>query len=412
MPLARIRTFDPEAIAFLAAKLAASGYQLQFAKPGEELAEEADLDITVTRMDVPAALKQAQLQAEQLGVDITIMPGVLRAPEPEIIAAPVEVAPEPVAEIPTEPPVFYEIPVVPETVEADETASFEPATYYEPSLEPSVEPEPAEHSPYAQGADIPRGPSKLEEVSQSAQEVLSRSLGALNSFSSSSREKLEEWKRRYSEAQTQRRADREQQRLAALEEQQRKEAQLREEEARLREEETTKAPVVKIFQPLAPPEPYRQAAPVRPRLVVTESRPMRQRDRTYRRAAVAAAAVVAAGMLVWGLTGRGGPANPLGKSGVSNVQQQVPFGAASVAAPAQPIPPNTSRPTQTRRRQVSKPKPNAARPVHTQRRVAVPRNYFAANNDSEVVVHHFGTKPVAQQAKAKTKDGVKVISEE
>jgi hypothetical protein len=42
----------------------------------------------------------------------------------------------------------------------------------------------------------------------------------------------------------------------------------------------------------------------------------------------------------------------------------------------------------------------------------VPRNYFAANNDSEVVVHHFGTKPVAQQAKAKTKDGVKVISEE
>jgi len=82
MPLARIRTFDPEAIAFLAAKLAASGYQLQFAKPGEELAEEADLDITVTRMDVPAALKQAQLQAEQLGVDITIMPGVLRAPEP------------------------------------------------------------------------------------------------------------------------------------------------------------------------------------------------------------------------------------------------------------------------------------------------------------------------------------------
>ena len=412
MPLARIRTFDPEAIAFLAARLAASGYQLQFAKPGEELPGEADLDITVTRMDVPAALKQAQLQAEQLGVDITVMPGVLRAPEPEIVAAPVEVVPEPVADIPAEPPAFYETPAVPETVEAEETAAWEPAPYYEPSSQPSVEPEPAELSPYAQGAEIPRGPSKLEEVSQSAQEVLSRSLGALNSFGESSREKLDEWKRRYSEAQAQRRVDREQRRLAALEEEQRREAQRQEEETRLRKEEATKAPVVEIHQPPVPNEHYRQAAPVRPRLVVTESRPMRERDRNYRRAAVAAAVVVAAGMLVWGLTGRGGPANPLGKLGVSNVQQQVPFGAASVAAPAQPIPAAASRPTQTRRRQASKPKPNAARPVHSQRRPAVPRNYFAANDDSEVVVRHFGTKPVAQQAKAKSKDGVKIISEE
>jgi hypothetical protein len=36
----------------------------------------------------------------------------------------------------------------------------------------------------------------------------------------------------------------------------------------------------------------------------------------------------------------------------------------------------------------------------------------SADDDGEVVVRHFGTKPEAQQAKAKTKDGVKIITEE
>jgi hypothetical protein len=40
------------------------------------------------------------------------------------------------------------------------------------------------------------------------------------------------------------------------------------------------------------------------------------------------------------------------------------------------------------------------------------RHHRSSSGNDEVVVHHFGSKPVAQQAKAKTKDGVKVISEE
>lgn len=49
MPIARIRTSDPEAISFLAAKLADSGFQVLFAVPGEKLSDDVDLDITVTR---------------------------------------------------------------------------------------------------------------------------------------------------------------------------------------------------------------------------------------------------------------------------------------------------------------------------------------------------------------------------
>ena len=48
MPIARIRTSDPEAISFLAAKLAESGFQVQFAVPGERVSGDVDLDITVS----------------------------------------------------------------------------------------------------------------------------------------------------------------------------------------------------------------------------------------------------------------------------------------------------------------------------------------------------------------------------
>jgi hypothetical protein len=36
----------------------------------------------------------------------------------------------------------------------------------------------------------------------------------------------------------------------------------------------------------------------------------------------------------------------------------------------------------------------------------------SSGEDDEVVIRHFGVKSVAQQAKAKTKDGVKIITEE
>ena len=54
MPIARIRTFDIEAISFLAAKLAESGFEVQFAVPGESLSGEVDLEITVDTLKKPA----------------------------------------------------------------------------------------------------------------------------------------------------------------------------------------------------------------------------------------------------------------------------------------------------------------------------------------------------------------------
>jgi hypothetical protein len=132
-------------------------------------------------------------------------------------------------------------------------------------------------------------------------------------------------------------------------------------------------------------------------------KPLWLRERIYRSAAVAAVLAVAA-IIGWTLAGYAGPANPVGKgTGLSTVQEQVPFGPASASAPAAAIVP-------ARLSEKAKPKPAPTQAASHAR---------AARQDDyqEVVVRHFDQKPASVQAKTKnhdtvTRDGVKIISEE
>ncbi len=366
MPLARIRTFDPEAIAFLAAQLASSGYQLQFVRPDENMDEEADLEISVTRMDLPAALKQAQLQAEQLGVEVSIVSGVFAepvAPEPELQE--IESA-EPVpAEPPTEQwitPYHYETP--------EEVPTAEPVeeTYSEPIAAPE--------------------PSRSSKFREASADTVAAGIEALSAFKRESVRRLEDWKQQIAEKRAERRA------------------------RQIAEQDDEQVP--------APAEvalPQKTARSLnRERVAVLASR-YRSFDRRYIRAAIAAAVVVAAGLITWGVAGAGGPADPIGKSQLLNVQQKVPFGAASVSAPVTPA---SVQPAIVPVRHLAQPqarteKPRATRPVAKPRTVSVHKRKRAERNaavNDEVVVRHFNAKPVSQQAKTTTRNGVKIISEE
>jgi hypothetical protein len=400
MPIARIRTFDPEAILFLAAKLAASGYQLQFAAPGEDQLKDADLEITVTRMDSATALEQARLQAEDMDVDVTVMPGVLTAP-----GLPFAAPPEVKAEAEHSPEAIV--------AEDDPTLSSAIAAWTTP-YHVDV-PDDSESAVRTQASEAPlrevAAPihSRTQEATETILTGLKRSADVLGDFAASSAERMREWKRHTSEARDLKRAKHEQELAAAMAEQKRKE------EADLQAEQIHQAslrenpPILQAAAPVPVTNP-------RPRLVTRA--PLRlqtlySRDRRFRNAAVAAALVVAGAMIGWSLAGLGGPANPL-QNALSNVQQKTPFGSASVSAPTQGFaaPPHSATIAPAPVRTVAKPTPTrATRTVHTGTRHHSAHRSASAD-DGEVVVRHFGTKPVAQQAKAKTKDGVKIITEE
>jgi hypothetical protein len=393
MPIARIRTLDPEAISFLAARLAAAGFQLQFSGPNDTDLNDADLEIIVTRMDSATALQQARIQAEEMGVDVTVMPGALDTVAP---APSSDQAPEPVIE--TSAHETYS-----DRQELPASTPGHPArwtTPYHADL-----PEDANEFVHAQASD-PDETQPLEPSQPSAADAiasrLKHSAESLAAFTQSSAARLADWNRRTAEARAQRRTERERQERA---EQQNREQLARENEQR------------RLLELPNTPGPYAsdKTSSSKPRLASTTkfSRRLSHRDQNYRKAAIIAAALLLAIMLGWGLIGMRSPANPIGGSNLSNVQQQTPFGAASVAAPVQTAAPslrpaaNPHSPAVRAAR--SKPAPtHHARNSNIRHRTA----RSSSSNDREVVVRHFGSKPVAQQAKAKSKDGVKVITEE
>ena len=410
MPIARIRTFDPEAVSFLAAKLAASGFQLQFAAPGEQQLEEADLDITVTRMDSATALEQARLQAEEMNVDVTVMPGALVVPKPEfasvedVAVGPAEIQqPESTGhagenitrsqQAPWTTPYHADLPDEPEefiTVEA-------------PQTDDSSQPDFLLQPDFAEEAAEPTS-SRAEEIAHAAADGLKRGAEAVGNLASFSATRLAEWKRRTGEAIERRRAQREQERAAALEHQRRQE-ELAMQAGQLHPHDNPPVPETASFE----------IEDLKPKLVSRaplKSRTLYGRDRRFRNAAVAAALVIAGAMIGWSLAGLAGPANPV-RNSLANVQQQTPFGAASVTAPTQSF---AARPATIAQAQpvntATKPNPKRiARTSHPKARHRAAHRKVSTD-DPEVVVHHFGTKPEAQQAKAKTKDGVKIITEE
>ena len=363
MPIARIRTLDPEAISFLASKLAASGYQLQFAAPNEEQLDEADLEIIVTRMDSATALQQAQIQAEEMDADVTVYPGALspiahvndieeqahtplHPAELELLAAEIPNAPGrlPQTRAPWTTPYHADV-----LQEASEPALGTPASASDAKVE-------REHS------------HVMRETAGTLVANVKHGAGVLGNIAQSMGSRVAEWRRR---------------------------SQLAKQQRRDQEDVALTSRAAKV--------------PAQRLQLVTPPRRLSSRDRQYRRAAIVAASVLGVFALGWGLFGKGGPASPIRNSNLSNVQQQTPFGAASLSAPAQPAPVSMQPPS----KQIAPVRKTTTKPVATRRnRTARVHRHVARSDDGEVVVRHFGSKPVAQQAKVKTKDGVKVITEE
>jgi len=372
MPLARIRSFDPEAIAFLAAQLAQSGYTLQFVRPDETGLEEADLELTVVRRNLDDALRTAQAEAERLGVDVTIIPGVIPVASPEpVVVAPVIAEPQPISHIaertaevadvpePAPFPSEVEMPAASETpvMETDESVydfAAERARWTQIAKESS------EKTAHVLGRGLGGAVDGLEAVSDSLGRGFASGKEKLADIGDSTASRLNEWMVRVRTARALRR------------------------EAR---------------KPEASSLAYARERNLRRR-----PKPLWLRERIYKGAAVAAVLATAA-IIGWTLAGYAGPANPVGKgTGISTVQEQVPFGPASANAPVVPAAPAPVS-------QKISPKPKAAAASHASR-VRAARD----QDDREVIVRHFNQKPAAEQAKAKNhenvRDGVKIISEE
>lgn len=374
MPLARIRSFDPEAIAFVAAQLAQSGYTLQFVRPDETGLEEADLELTVVRRDLDEALRTAQAEAERLGVPVTVVPGVMPATRPEpVVVAPALPEPqtishiaEPVAESAdvAEPAPFPSEVAMPAPIDAPVTTDDAGHNFGvgERAHWAQIAKESSEKTAHVLGLGLGRAVDSLEVISDSFGRRLASGKENLAEIGDSTASRLNAWKVRFRT-------------VRAL----RREAQQ--------------------------PETFSTRVGRRKNLS-RRPKPLWLRERIYKGAALAAVLATAA-IIGWTLAGYAGPANPVGKgNGITTVQEQVPFGPASANASAVPA---TSTPVSKK----TGPRLKSAAAAHASRARAVSARH---DDDQEIVVRHFDQKPAAEQAKAKThdvtRDGVKIISEE
>lgn len=369
MPLARIRSFDPEAIAFLAAQLAQSGYTLQFVRPDETGLEDADLELTVVRRDLDQALLTAQAEAERLGVDVTVVPGVMPIAAPEtVVAVPQSAEPERISGIVEPVPDFADIPEpLPFPIEVETPAAIKATAATdeigrdfaaEKARWAQVAKESSEKTAHVLGRSIGKAVDGIEVISDSIGRGLAGSKENLAEIRGSTVSRLNDWKVRFRTARALRR--------------------------QARQAETFRA------------EPVFSGSSRRPK-------PLWLRERIYKGTAIAAVLAMAA-IIGWTLAGYAGAPNPVGKgNGLSTVQEQVPFGPASASAPVAAV-----SPVRVSVKNTAKPKPALAHPTRAVR--------SHSDDDQEVIVRHFDQKPSAEQAKAKnrdlSRDGVKIISEE
>lgn len=345
MPVARIRTYDPEAVAFLATQLAGQGYQLQFASPEDTGLPEVDLELTVTRATVEEALREAHAQAVELNADVTVLPGL-----------------------------FENVP------ELRVTQSAAPAAPIQAPIEEVTEDMPPAPTP---------GPSRVDIAMEAAGRTIGAGITGLSALSDATGKQIADWKRQYAESQQARRVEQERRQIEAMEREHQMESLPRRAEQR------------------------RAKVPVRAKARVTQ-RSNSLPGRKLRLAVMTTAIVAAAFVVGWNLAGSSRPADPVGRSALNrsaNVQEQTPFGPASISAPA--VKPATT---------AVRPKPPAAKakPSPTRRTRTVSSRHTrrvssakAKDDEPEVIVRHFSQKPAQpSQAKVKEKDGVRIISEE
>ena len=194
MAVARIRTSDPEVVEFLSRHLAASGYRLEFLRPGEPVQGDADLEIDATRMDLATAIAQTQREP---GL-ITILQGVLRA---------------------------------------------EPETQHPETQQPVQDfSEYADVSPYARGAELEDEPSKLQQAAQATGNALVGGLNTLGEVSRTTSSRFGAWKAQRKVARAARREQRERE-MAVAAARRRKKSGRAEQESRRRAEEEQQAAI-------------------------------------------------------------------------------------------------------------------------------------------------------------------------
>ena len=478
MRLARIRTNDPEAAEYLSAQLAASGYQLEFVKEDEIVVGDADLEISASRMEVEHALAVARRQAEELGCDITVLPGTF--PVEEVGSATEEV---------------QQISSGPAALEAEQVELFP----QEPELEMprfiakgSNDHLNAEVSPYARGAEFDDEPSRTgallnktaDAIAGGVQSLVKTSSKLAQSAGDWSRSRFDEFRRRQEESRRERaimmerlrqqEAQRKQADAARLEAQRARENEersamqeaellrrqnealrLREREehlarereqqlARQRAEQLAREHEAQVFaeqqtvkseqvlepapdksqpivwdSPVVPPPPIFQTNST-PDILFTSSKPhshsstQRFRERTFRRAGLAAAAVAGILVAVFGVASIRQPAQPLSNSILersSQVEQSVPFGPAKTVAPiTQPNPLRVVKGRKAVQKAPAKTKRTAKKKTRQSAVEAKAKKKPRPSAEQEVVVRHFN-RSHTEQAKAKSENGVKIISD-
>lgn len=454
MPLARIITLHPERTSALSEQLQQQGFNVEVARPEETHIQPAELEIHFELCDQRQVLKRAAELAKHLGAEILVFPKAveappkpasveeIRRPEPVAVKPPVQELQRPEAVAAA--PVFSSAVELPASARQNETPSQEEEFSYElpgqsgnfftnlgSELRKSLQQAGAAFSGFRKdlGPVFSRTRTKLNS---GVTELKGKASFTTESLSGTAREYQERLKLRAAQA----RAEREQrlaelerqraearQQAAVLEQEKQKERQLElerqrvEREQRLAELERQRIEAIERAAALQR-ERERQkeavAGSLEPQFQMTEQpvpqqRPIpRPQSRTSRRKqsqlnGVLTGAIAISFLFLIGLTlSNFRPRSPLPADVAQpNVEQNVPFGAATIhAAPAQTRP-VAQQPVQPQP-QLQTPKPAtrvAAQRPHPQRRHF--RSHRSEGDDvaDDVVVRHFNTqKPQPQHA--------------
>lgn len=452
MPLARIITLHPERTSALSEQLQQQGFNVELARPEETHIQPAELEIHFELCDQQQVLNRAAELARQLGAEIVVFPKAVEAPPKPAPVAEIR-RPEPIAVKPlvqelqkpepvTAPSVFSTTVELPENVHQNETPAQEEEFSYElpgqsgnfftnlgSELRKSLKQAGAAFSDFRKdlGPVFSRTRSKLNS---GVTELKGKASSTTESLTGTAREYQERLKLRSAQA----RAEREQrlaeverqraearQQAAVLEQEKQKERQLElerqrvEREQRLAELERQRIEAIERATALQH-ERERQkgavAGSLEPQFQMTEQpvpqqRPIPQpQSRTSRRKqsqlnGVLTGAIAASFLFLIGLTlSNFRPRSPLPADVTQpNVEQNVPFGSATIhAAPVQPRP-VAQQPVQPQP-QLQAPKPEArvaAQKPHPQRRHFRSHSNEGDDVADDVVVKHFNTqKPQPQ----------------
>lgn len=466
MPVARIITRTPAESEELRRVLTAAGYSVKFAAPEEEF-DDADLVVAAANVHYDYALQYASEVAAEAGADVIVAPGVVSA----LPANPKIVSGYPSDAYLTDsslPPAALEQPPSP-VISGESERDFgivarATSVWQEFRHKRAIaaEAKRLEQERHAHERQERERQLREQRAAAEAQMVAERERVRVERAAEEERVRREqeelrarEMERARAEAQSQRarmaveaeharaeqeRAWREQEQLRALEAER---IRMEEERAREQREQVARdaalvaaAHEVPVPTPVTPVEPYVPAAPVvspatyhsAPARVPQLPRPATRRkpahhvngrQKRFQRAALVASVVALAAMIALAILLNVHPSAPMPASVTNNpVQEQSPFGAASVGTPA-----GQPKPTQAQAARVSQPSkhaplPQSDAPAAPTKPSATTDRHIRRHRDNdiaqdEVIIHHYGQQPQPKHPPAaQTRAGVPKYTDE